>query len=194
MKSRLLIILSIILSTTWFLNGQTADLNSKLEKIGRYREEINGHLLSGNIDRIEVKRYFDLDSADLAYLAFDEEELLLLITGDHKLLLNDLLIRNTKFYKGKNLRDIEKNDDRASAAYRYTQHYFDSLTGNIIKYFSGNHYRIENDIRSGNLENHEIDFLSLIIDYYLAVTDFCNKVPPSFAYPPLMNGSQVSLM
>lgn len=172
MRIKLIIISFLILSFS--ANAQNYIMEYRFEKVKEYRDSINKKLINNNIEDIKVKRYFELEPHDTAYLAIDEEELLLLITRQYEILLRDILQRKTRFYKGVNLRRLDKKDTQAKEIYRHSKFYYDSLTVSIKQYLREYEQAMRTDILNSDLRIELKDFTLLLFDYYLSITDFCD--------------------
>jgi hypothetical protein len=164
---------SILLGLVYSLNAQNYINEHGFEKYKNYRDSISQMLVENDLQKIKVKRYFDLKEGEIAFLQLNEEEMLLLIIGEFDTLLKDISIRKTKFYKGINSRRIDTEDKQAAEAYKYF--FYDSLTINTKKYIKEYEQEIRKNIWNSELTFESKDFLSLFLDYYIAHSDFCDR-------------------
>ncbi|MDR2009686.1 MAG: hypothetical protein LBQ22_04315 [Bacteroidales bacterium] len=173
-----LLILLLLLGITSICYSQDDEHLTAFEKMKNYRDTVAMYLNKNEPGKIEVRRYFDLEAGDTAYLALNEEEILLLITGRYEVLLSDILMKRTRLNSANNTRETDKKDEKAGFIYNntnaYSYYYSDILAETIINYIRNNKLQLQENIKKSGLEADSRDFLLLLFDYYLVISDFCD--------------------
>jgi hypothetical protein len=161
-----------------FCYSQDDENAGAYEKIKNYRDSVAMHLERNEPDKITVKRYFELEDEDTASLVLNEEEILLIITGQYALLLNDVLVKNTALDPVYYIRVYNRKDDRAKLIYantaNYVNYYSDALAETIVKYIRKNKINIRDNIVKTISDPERSDFILLLFNYYLVISDLCD--------------------
>ena len=173
---KIIIIIVFILSSE---NAKSFSVRYDVEHIKKYRDTVANQIKNNELQNIKVQRFFELAPTDTAYLRMEEEELLLLITKQYDVLLQDILNRHTVFSNLTNSRRlIDRKDKQTRRIYRYIENYFlwnkDNLYPALTNYLQNNQNEIRNNINNSNLTDEEKDFLLLFYDYFFTINDLRN--------------------
>ena len=167
----LIVMLMLMLPT----QAQDSMNQGRSTKRAAYRDTVCRQLAKNDIASIRVRRSLEQESEKAPFLSIDEEELLLLITQQYDALLEDILKRKSRYSTIHDQRIPEGPLPQVLEPHNDLRAPNDILGISINSYIQGRQEEIREDISRGYLQLDHKDFLLLLLDYYLVLSNFCDR-------------------